>query len=124
MINPPISAQKASGIRTKWALVLCRRASWTATGSMIASAPMFFMNADISATAPPSTAIWREGVLRLPATGRISASTTPERDIPALTTSAEATMMTMSSANPEKAALAGINPITTPATSPASATMS
>ena len=77
VIKPPTSAQNDIGIRTRWAPVLCRRASCIATGIRIASAPIFFITADISATVPPNTAIWRTGVFNEAANGAISTSATP-----------------------------------------------
>ena len=93
-------------------------------GRKMASAPMFFIRADMKATEPDKNAIWRVGVFNLPATGRTSASITPDRAIPALTIRAEAMMMTMSSAKPEKASFAGINPRNTPASRASTATTS
>ncbi|MCZ8103516.1 MAG: hypothetical protein O9972_37190 [Burkholderiales bacterium] len=52
------------------------------------------------------------------------ASSAPDRAMAALTTSALAIMMTMSSLNPEKAVSAGTTPTAVPAASPSAATMS
>ncbi len=64
---------------------------------------MFFTKADSSATEPASTATCAVVVVRRGARGRISVSTMPERCTAALTSSADATMITMSSEKPENA---------------------
>ena len=84
--------------------MLFLRASWNATGISIASAPMFFTNADSSATAPASTATCAVGRRQVGRDAAAAAcSTTPERCTAALTSSAHATMITMSSEKPENA---------------------
>ena len=95
-----------------------------ATGIMIASAPIFLMKAESTATTTSNKAIWvptprRSGKKRL-----IATSTMPERATPALTTSALPTMMTISLLKPEKASLAGTTPIATEITSAQQATRS
>ncbi len=47
---PPSSEPKAIGMSRHEGEVLLRRASWKATGSIIASAPMFFTKADRTVT--------------------------------------------------------------------------
>ena len=97
---PPSSEAKASGISSRDGVVPWRRANWNATGRNTASAPIFFITADSSATAADSTTTCRVVVLRRGDTWRNSRSTTPERSMAALTTRAAATRITMSSANP------------------------
>lgn len=85
---------------------------------------MFLMMADMAATTKTSTAtcIW---VVRSAGAIRARAvSTSPERATAALTMSALATMMTMSSEKPLNASLAGTMPRATPASSARRATTS
>ena len=50
---------KASGIRNSDAGRSLRRATWIAAEMKIASAPIFFMNAESSATQATNTPTWR-----------------------------------------------------------------
>jgi hypothetical protein len=52
---PPSSAPNDIGISSAETGRLLRRASWNATGIIIASAPMFFTNADRTVTVAVST---------------------------------------------------------------------
>jgi len=61
------------------------------------------VKADRTATEPASTATCAVVVVRRGAIGRISVSTMPERCTAALTRSADATMITISSEKPENA---------------------
>ena len=56
VIRPPSSAEKAIGIRYFEGETPDRRENWNATGIMMASAPMFLMKADITATTIISSA--------------------------------------------------------------------
>ena len=53
--RPPSRDPNAIGISRQDGDVLVRRAIWKATGSIIASAPIFFTNADSTVTLPTST---------------------------------------------------------------------
>ena len=103
VISPPSSEPNASGISTRDAGFSVRRATCSAIGMKIASAPMFLMKADSAVTAEASTATCMTLVCIRGTSGFIRVSTRPERPIAALTTSAEPTMMTMSSLKPRKA---------------------
>jgi len=103
VISPPSSEPKASGISTREAGFWLRRATCTAIGMKIASAPTFLMNAESTVTAETSTATCMALVCIRGTSGFISVSITPDRPIAALTTRAEATMITMSSLKPRKA---------------------
>jgi hypothetical protein len=124
VITPPSSAPKDMGISSADTDVPARRATWKAIGRKSASAAMFFMKADSSATTVTSTATWAPVLLSRWDRGRIMASATPVRATPALITSAEATMMTMSSLKPRNASLIGTTPAATATTSPVMATRS
>ncbi len=103
VISPPISEPKAIGIRKTEGWTFDRRANWKATGSMIASAPIFLMKAESTVTVMTSSASWARTDEILGRKCWIAASTTPERATPALTIKALPTMMTMSSLKPSKA---------------------
>ncbi len=109
--SPPSSEPNAIGIRKRDGEASERRANWKATGIMIASAPMFLMKAESTVTAVTSSDHLRRAAVERAGRARwISASTTPERATAALTRSALATMMTMSSLKPAKASSGGTMP--------------
>ena len=55
VVSPPRSEAKAIGIRKTEAETFERSANWKAIGIMIASAPMFLMNADMTPTTTTSS---------------------------------------------------------------------
>ena len=114
----------AIGIRSAEGEVLVRRASCSATGMKIASAPTFLVAIDSSITNPASTGTCTCTVRRRGVIGRIADSTMPDLAMAALTTRAAAMMMTTSSEKPSKALRAGTTPIATPTTRAAMATRS
>ena len=124
VIVPPSSAPNDIGISSEEGEVFVRRASWKATGISIASAPIFLTKADIRVTAPVSAITCCVGETSSEPSARIGRSMTPERATAALTTSAEATMMTISSPNPLKAFSGGTMPATTAVSSVTMATRS
>jgi hypothetical protein len=124
VISPPSSEPKAIGMRRLDTGVPLRRATWSAIGMKIARAPMFLTIADRKVTAPVSTTTCAQGVVMRALSGRIRDSTTPERPIPALTTRAEPTMMTMSSEKPWKASFGLTMPTATEASRASSPTRS
>ena len=67
VIDPPSSEAKESGIRNSDGERLLRRATCTAAGMKIASAPIFLTKAESSTTQPTSTPTWRS---RDPTAGR------------------------------------------------------
>jgi hypothetical protein len=91
---------------------------------MIASAPMFLMKAERTATTIISRASCVRTEFRFGKNFLMAMSTMPERATAALTTSALPTMITMSSEKPEKASSTGTMPTVTAATSAQQATMS
>ena len=101
--RPPVSDAKAIGISNAEGEVLWRRATCMAIGMKIASAPTFLVTIDRTSTQPASAGTWMAVVRRRGNIGRIMASTTPERAMPLLTTSAAPTMMMISSEKPSKA---------------------
>ena len=121
---PPSSEPNAIGISREDGEVPVRRASWKATGISIASAPIFLTKAESSVTEPTRATICRVMVVRYGPSKRTARSTTPERATAALTTSALATMMTMSSLKPVKALLGGTMPTATEASRASTATRS
>jgi hypothetical protein len=124
VIRPPRSEPKDSGMRSCEGEVPERFANCSATGISIASAPTFLMNVESTMTANTSTKTCERVVLRYGASGRITISVMPDLATAALTTSAEATMITTSSLKPEKASLGGTIPQKTEATSASIATTS
>ncbi len=122
--RPPSSEAKAMGISSAEGGVPVRRASWSATGIRIASAPTFFVTMESTSTDPAMTVTCACTVLSLGSTGRITLSTAPERAMASLTTRAAAMMMTISFANPSNARAGGTTPIRMPMSSAASATRS
>jgi len=122
--SPPSIAANAIGISSEDGEVLVLRASCSATGMKIASAPTFLVTIDSISTRATSTGTWTSTVRRRGVIGRIMASTMPERAIAALTTRAAAMMMTTSSEKPSNARCAGTTPISTPTSSAAIATRS
>ena len=97
---PPTSEPNAIGISSLDGELPVRRASCMATGMKIASAPTFLVTMDSSVVATTRAGTCRASVFRWGSSGRISSSTTPDRAIAELTTRAQATMMTTSSAKP------------------------
>ena len=124
VMMPPSSEPDASGIRTRDAGFSVRRATCSAIGMKIASAPMFFMNADRAVTAETSTATCMLLVRIRGTSGFIRVSTRPDRPIAALTTRAEPTMMTMSSLKPRNASSGLTMPQTTEVSNASRATRS
>ena len=123
--RPPIREANDIGISSDDGEVPVRRASCSAIGIRIASAPTFFDTIDSSSVAPTSTGTCtpHRGELR-GRIGRMIRSTAPDRAIASDTTSAAATITTTSSEKPSKAWRTGTIPTTTPASSPPSATRS
>ena len=105
VMMPPSSEPDASGISTRDGGFSVRRATWSAIGMKIASAPMFFMNAESAVTAEASTATCMPLVRIRGTSGFIRVSTRPERPMAALTTRADPTMMTISSLKPLNASV-------------------
>ncbi len=124
VIVPPSSEPKAIGIRKYEGEIFVRRASWKATGISMASAPIFFTKPAISVTEPTRSRITLRGESRKGASFCSAASTMPERATDALTTSAEPTMMTISSLKPLNASSGGTMPTTTEVKSASIATTS
>ena len=122
--SPPSSEAKAIGISRAEGGVPVRRASCKATGMKMASAPIFFVTTEAAMTAATSAGTCVLTLVRCGSSGRIRHSTAPDRATAALTSSAEATMMTMSSLKPVKAASAGTMPVTRPASRASIATRS
>ena len=91
---------------------------------MPAPPPMFFTNADSSATAPTRTSICRRNEVTCGAIGCNATSMMPERATAALTISAPATMTTISSLKPLNAWSAGTTPTSTATSSATPATRS
>ena len=124
VVRPPSSDAKAIGIRKTEAETFERSANWKAIGIMIASAPMFLTKADITPTTMTSRVSWARTPLRFGARRLMAYSVMPERATPALTSSAEPTMMTMSLLKPVKAASSGTMPRARPTSNAPTATMS
>ncbi len=122
--SPPSSEAKDIGMSSRPGDTPVRRAIWSATGIIIASAPTFLVTIEMSMVMMTSTGTCACSVLSLGRSGRIAASTTPERAIAALTTSAAPMIITISFENPSNARLAGTTPISTPASSTPSDTRS
>ena len=122
--NPPIIEAAAIGISSAEAGVLLRRASCSASGMKMASAPTFLVTIESSIVHPTSAGTCTLVLRKCGVSGRIAASTTPDRAIAALTTRAAAMMITTSSENPSNAWLAGTIPMAIPTTSAAMATRS
>ena len=101
-----------------------RRAICSAAGSSTATTPTFSMNMDSSAVISISTDTWACSVRSIGRIGRIRLSTTPDRAMAALTSSAAPVSITASSLNPSNALPIGTMPVTTPASSPSTATRS
>ncbi len=121
---PPRSDANAIGMRKRDTETPLRRANWNATGIIIASAPMFLMKAENTATAVTRRIICARGERTCGEAKRIATSTAPERAMAALTRRALATMMTMSSLKPLNASFAGTMPARTAASSDSAATRS
>jgi len=121
---PPSNEPNAIGIRRLDGELSVLRARKKATGISMVRAPMFFTKAESTATAPASTATCSVVVVRWGAMRWKASSTTPERSTAALTRSAEATMMTMSSEKPENALSDGTMPVAIAASSASNATRS
>ena len=124
VIVPPSSEPNASGMSSSEGEQFERLAICSAIGIIIASAPMFFTNAESSVTAPTSTRICARGELMCGAIGCNASSMIPERATPALTISAPATMTTISSLKPLNAWSAGTTPISTATSNDTPATRS
>ena len=99
-------------------------ASRSEIGSISASAPMLFMNADSSIVMPQFATSWRESVPRARASRRRNSSTTPDPCSAWLITSTEATVITAGWPKPSNACSAGTMPVYTHAISATPATMS
>ena len=111
VISPPSSEPKAIGIRKIEADTPERRANWNAIGIMIASAPMFLTKAESTRhDRDEQQELHPDAAARSGARRCIAASMIPERATPALTRSADPTMMTISSLKPEKASVGGTTP--------------
>ena len=113
--SPPSSEMNAIGISSAEAEESLPRPMRIATGIIVASAPTFFVTIANSPVTAVRTGTCVRGVVRRAAIGRSSGSITWLRLIAALTTSAEAMMMTTSLANPSNAALGATSPSTTAA---------
>ena len=108
--RPPTSEPKAMGISSMEGDVPPRRATWTATGRKMASAPMFFMKADRTVTPAVSAATRAPVVLSAGSRRRTARPIMPDLPTAALSTSAEATMTTTWSPKPAKALPGGTIP--------------
>ena len=120
VMSPPNNEPNAIGMRNTDGDTLERFAIWKATGSIMASAPMFFTKADSTVTVVTSRmSCARTEEMRGP---RACSAPSMRRDrvTAALTRSAAATMTRMSLLNPENAWSNGTTP-TRMATSSASA---
>ena len=122
--RPPTSEPKAMGISSMDVDVPLRRATWTAIGRKIASAPMFFMKADRTVTPAVSVATRAPVVLSPGSRRRTTRPITPDLPTAALSTSAEATMTTTWSPKPAKALPGGTTPEAVAVSRPSSATRS
>ena len=122
--SPPRSEPKAIGIRNSEAETPERRARRKAAGISIASAPMFLTSAESTITAPTRIPSWPRTPPARADSRSISDSISPVRPIAALTTSALATMITMSSEKPLKARSGATVPAATEASSASIATRS
>ena len=122
--SPPSSDPKDRGISRREAGLPVRREIWNAIGMKIARAPIFFMKADSTVTTLTRMPTCELVVFMCGMKGRIISSTMPERPTAALTTRADATMITMSSLNPVKALSGGTMPQAIAASRAPSATTS
>jgi hypothetical protein len=113
VMRPPSSEPNAIGISMQEGEVRERFAIWKAAGISMASAPIFFTIAGEEGDRADEDDELRAHASKPPVTRPSAASTMPERATAALITSADATMMTMSSAKPEKALSAGTMPTST-----------
>ena len=121
---PPSSAPNDIGINSADTGLLLRRASWKATGISMASAPMFLTNAESTVTEPVSASTCVPVRVRYGPKRRSRRSIAPERATAALTISAAATMITMSSEKPVNALSCGTMPAAIAASSASTATRS
>ena len=121
---PPSRDAAAMGISRAEGAVLCRRASCSATGMKMASAPTFLVTMESRVTHTTSTGTCVCTVRSRGMTGRISDSTRPERPMAALTTRAAAMITTTSSEKPSNALAAGTMPSRMPASRAVMATRS
>ena len=110
VIRPPRRAANAMGIRNFEAGVPDFLANWKASGIMMASAPIFLMKAESTATETSRSASWARFDVRVGKKRLTARLTMPERATAALTISALPTMMTMSSLKPENALSKGTMP--------------
>ena len=124
VMSPPNNEPNAIGMRNTDGDTLERFAIWNATGSIMASAPMFFTNADSTVTTVTSRmSCARTEEMRGPS-GLQCASMRRDRVTAALTSSAAATMTRMSLLNPENAWSNGTTPTRIAASSASPATRS
>ena len=119
VISPPSSEANDIGIRNTDGEVLLFFAIWKAAGISIASAPTFLTNAEAKPTDAVSTSSCDRTRLTRFDTKASAISITPDRCTAADMTSAEPTMMTMSSEKPVNASFG----LTMPSASAASSAM-
>src|SRR5579859_8288888 len=113
--SPPRSEAKDIGMSRLEGEVLVRRAVCRAMGISMARAPTFLVAIDRIAVATTNTGTWLLAVFRRGVIGRRTASITPDRAKPALTTRAQAMIRTTSLEKPSKAFFAGVRPSSTEA---------
>ncbi len=111
---PPMSEAEAIGMSSDEGVVPLRRATCSAIGMKMASAPTFFVTIDRRRTPATRIGTWRTGLVMYGMSGRIRVSTAPERAMATERTRADPTIITMSSENPKKALSAGTSPTAMP----------
>ena len=124
VIEPPSSEAKDSGIRNSDGERLLRRATWIAAEMKIASAPIFFMNADSTATQATRMPTCKSFERISGVSQRNSTSIAPDWPIATLTISAAAISGRTGLAKPVNALSAGTMPAATAASSASNATRS
>ena len=124
VISPPRRDANAIGIRKTDGLVSFFLAIWKAAGISMASAPTFLTSADATPTELVSSSNWERTRVTRRDTKLSATSIAPERCTAADMTSAEATMITMSSEKPLNASSGLTSPIATAASSAMIAVMS
>jgi hypothetical protein len=116
VISPPSNEANDIGIRKTDGDALFFFAIWNAAGISIASAPTFLTSAEVTPTEAVSTNNCVRIRVTRPAISASARSTMPDRCTAAEITSAEPTMITMSSEKPVNASFG----LTMPSASPAS----
>ena len=124
VISPPSSDANDIGIRKTDGEVFDFFAIWNATGISIATAPMFFTSAEAKPTLPVSTINWVLTLVVRRWINSISRSIAPDRWTAPESTSADPTMITMSSEKPRNASSGETTPTASAANSAMTATRS